>query len=165
VNRSSPDYYALQLGNHVLGGGFYATRLYRDLREKNGLVYFVSSSFDIDKTRGIYLVHYACNPVNVLKTQRIVQQNLEQMRTEPVSAKELRQAQAMLLKEIPLAESSTDLIAEGLISRVELGLPLQEPLLAAQHYLALTAAQVKTAFANQLRPEDMVRVTEGPKPD
>jgi len=164
VNRSSPDYYALQLGNHVLGGGFYATRLYRDLREKNGLVYFVSSSFDIDKTRGIYLVHYACNPVNVLKTQRIVQQNLEQMRTEPVSATELRQAKAMLLNEIPLAESSTKRIAEGFISRVELGLPLQEPSLAAQHYLALTAEQVMAAFAKRLRPEDLVRVTEGPKP-
>ena len=164
LNRSSPDYYALQLGNHVLGGGFYATRLYRDLREKNGLVYFVSSSFDIDQTRGIYLVHYACDPVNISKTQRIVQQNLEQMRVEPVSATELRQAQAMLLKEIPLAESSTDLIAEGLISRVELDLPLQEPLLAAQHYLALTAEQVRAAFAKHLRPEDLVRVTEGPKP-
>ena len=165
LNRSSPDYYALQLGNHVLGGGFYATRLYRDLREKNGLVYFVSSSFDIDRTRGIYLVHYACDPVNVSKTQQIVQQNLEQMRVEPVSATELRQAQAMLLKEIPLAESSIDLIAEGLISRVELGLPLQEPLLAAQHYLALTAEQVRAAFAKHLRPEDLVRVTEGPKPE
>jgi zinc protease len=48
---------------------------------------------------------------------------------------------------------------------VELGLPLQEPSLAAQHYLALTAEQVKAAFAKRLRPEDMVRVTEGPKPD
>jgi hypothetical protein len=52
----------------------------------------VSSSFDIYKTRGIYLVHLACDPVNVLKTQQIVQQNLEQMRTEPVSATELWQA-------------------------------------------------------------------------
>jgi zinc protease len=53
---------------------------------------------------------------------------------------------------------------EGFISRVELGLPLQEPSLAAQHYLALTAEQLKAAFAKRLRPEDLVRVTEGPKP-
>ena len=45
LTRTNADYYALQLGNHVLGGGFYATRLYRDLREKSGLVYFVDSSF------------------------------------------------------------------------------------------------------------------------
>ena len=37
LNRFNPDYYALELGNHVLGGGFYATRFYRDLREKGGL--------------------------------------------------------------------------------------------------------------------------------
>ena len=45
LTRTNADYYALELGNHVLGGAFYATRLYRDLRENNGLVYFVSSSF------------------------------------------------------------------------------------------------------------------------
>jgi zinc protease len=31
LNRFSPENYALQLGNHVLGGAFYPTRLYRDL--------------------------------------------------------------------------------------------------------------------------------------
>ena len=37
ITRFDPDYYALQLGNHVLGGGFYATRLYHDLRQDAGL--------------------------------------------------------------------------------------------------------------------------------
>ncbi len=37
MNRFDPDYYALQLGNHVLGGGFYATRLYHDLRQVAGI--------------------------------------------------------------------------------------------------------------------------------
>ena len=34
MNRFSADYYPLQLANHILGGGFYATRLYRDLRKR-----------------------------------------------------------------------------------------------------------------------------------
>jgi zinc protease len=62
LNRSNPDYYALRLGNFVLGGGFYATRLYRDLRKENGLVYAVDSSFDIQETRGLYKVDYGCDP-------------------------------------------------------------------------------------------------------
>ena len=33
IERTNPDFYALELGDHVLGGGFYATRLYRDLRQ------------------------------------------------------------------------------------------------------------------------------------
>ena len=39
LTRENPDYYALQLGNRVLGGGFYASRFYKDLRENSGLVY------------------------------------------------------------------------------------------------------------------------------
>jgi zinc protease len=41
INRFDPDYYPLQMANHVLGGGFYATRLYHDLREVAGYVYNV----------------------------------------------------------------------------------------------------------------------------
>ena len=46
LNRFDPDYYPLQLGNHVLGGGFYATRLYHDLRQVAGYVYTVDVSLD-----------------------------------------------------------------------------------------------------------------------
>ena len=72
LTRTNADYYALQLGNHVLGGGFYATRLYRDLREKSGLVYFVDSSFDVGLTRGVYQVQYACDPPNVSKARAAI---------------------------------------------------------------------------------------------
>jgi zinc protease len=165
LNRSDPDYYALELGNHVLGGGFYATRLYRDLREKTGLVYHVDTYFDVGKTRALYIVDYACDPPNVSRAQSIIRRNLEDMQTTVVTPEELKVAKAMTLREIPLSESSLGSIANGLISRTELDLPLDEPSLAARHYLALTADQVKAAFAGRLRPGDLVRVAEGPKPE
>jgi zinc protease len=165
LKRLDPDYYALELGNHVLGGGFYATRLYRDLREKTGLVYYVDASFDVGKTRALYLVRYACDPPNVSRAQAIIRRNLKDMQSAAVTPEELKVAKAMVLREIPLSESSLESIARGLISRTELNLPLDEPSLAAQHYLTLTADQVKAAFARRLRPEDLVRVAEGPKPD
>jgi zinc protease len=165
LSRSDPDYYALELGNHVLGGGFYATRLYRDLREKTGLVYHVDAAFEVGKTRTRYIVLYACDPPNVTLAQTIIRQNLQNMQTDPVTAEELKVAKAMVLREIPLSESSLGSIARGLISRTELDLPLEEPSLAAQHYLTLSAHQVRAAFARWLRPEDLVRVTEGPKPE
>ena len=52
INRFDPDYYPMQLGNHVLGGGFYATRLYHDLRQTTGYVYTVDVSMDASKTQG-----------------------------------------------------------------------------------------------------------------
>jgi zinc protease len=164
LTRSNPDYYALELGNHVLGGGFYATRLYHDLRENGGLVYNVSSSFEIGKSRGLYVVHYACDPQNVFTARGIVERDLTTMQMTAVTALELRQAKAMLLREIPLSESSVGRIAAGLISRTTEDLPLNEPTLAARHYLRLTATDVKAAFAKWLRVSDLVQVTEGPAP-
>ena len=164
LNRSNPDYYALELGNHALGGGFYATRLYQDLREKTGLVYYVSSSFDVRRTRALYIVEYGCDPPNVSKARAIVEKNLLSMQTTLLSSHELRQAKAMSLREIPLAESSVDEIAKGLISRTDLDLPLDEPTLAAHIYLKLSADEVKDAFSKWLRTTGLVQVTEGPNP-
>jgi len=164
LKRSNPDYYALELGNHVLGGAFYATRYYRDLREKAGLVYYVSSSFDVGRTRSTYTVRYACDPPNVTKAQNMVVKELTAMTSAPVTPDELQKAKAILLREIPLRESSEGSIAGGLLSRSIHDLPLNEPTLAARKYVALTAAQVKTAFKKWMRPDALVRVTQGPSP-
>ncbi|MGA2983393.1 MAG: pitrilysin family protein [Terriglobia bacterium] len=164
LNRFSPDYYALELGNHVLGGGFYATRYYRDLREKGGLVYTVSSSFNVGRTRGIYEVRYGCDPPNVSKAHGIVARDLKDMQTAPPTGHELEEAKALLLREIPLSESSVDTIAGGMLSRTTLGLPLDEPIQAARHYVALTPEDVRAAFAKWIRPDDLVQITQGPAP-
>ena len=164
MNRFNPDYYALELGDHVLGGGFYATRLYQDLREKRGLVYYVGVSLDARRTRAIYSVDYACDPPNVSKARRIVMRDLRQMQTAPVTPVELRRAKAMLLREIPLSESSTGRIAGGFLARAEIGLPLDEPVRAAHRYLVLTAAQVRAAFAKWIQTERFSQVVEGPNP-
>ncbi len=164
LNRSNPDYYALELGNHVLGGGFYATRLYRDLRENAGLVYFVSSSFQVGKSRALYVVEYACDPAHVSQARAIVERDLKEMQEAPVTPGELQQARAMLLREIPLSESSVSGIAAGMIARTVAGLPLDEPTRAAQRYVKLSAGEVQAAYRKWIRPGDFVQVTEGPNP-
>jgi len=164
MNRFNPDYYALELGNHVLGGGFYATRLYRDLREKTGLVYTVSNRLDAGRTRAAFTVDYACDPVNVSKARSIVERDLHDLQTVPPTPGELQQAKALILRQIPLAESSETSIAGGLLGRAVTGLPLDEPVQAAARYSALTGEQVKAAFAKWIKPEDFVQVVRGPKP-
>jgi zinc protease len=164
LTRTNADYYAIQLGNHVLGGGFYATRLYRDLREKNGLVYFVSSTFTLGLSRGVYQVAYACDPPNVTKARTMILADLSDMQTKNVTAQELHQAKLMLLRDIPLSESSVDKIAGAWLSRSELGLPLDEPVRAGKIYTKLSAKEVRLAFAKWLRTNDLVQVTQGPEP-
>jgi zinc protease len=164
LNRFSPDYYPLQLGTHVLGGGFYATRLYHDLRQVAGYVYNVDVSLDASKTRASYSVDYGCDPQNVSKARALIVRDLNQMRTEDVSAAELQQAKALLLRQIPLSESSETAVAEGMLARAEIGLPLDEPILAAKKYVALDAAAVKAAFDRAIRTDNLVQVVRGPAP-
>jgi len=124
----------------------------------------VSSNFDIDRTRGLYIVKYGCDPPNVSNAQSIVKQNLQKMQNALVDPDQLEQAKAMILRQIPLSESSVTRIAEGFISRINLDLPLDEPTLAAHRYLKLNADQVKSAFVKYVRPEDLVQITQGPNP-
>jgi zinc protease len=164
LNRFDPDYYPLQLGNHVLGGGFYATRLYHDLRQVAGYVYNVDVSLSASETRASYSVTYGCDPQNVSKARALIQRDLDQMRTDEVPANELHQAKALLLRQIPLGESSEDAVAEGLLRRAEIGLPLDEPIRAAETYAKISAAEVKAAFAKKIRTGDFVQVVRGPAP-
>ncbi len=164
ITRFSPEYYALRLGNEVLGGGFYASKLGQDLRESTGLVYYVGSSLDAGKTRSTYEVDYACDPDNVSKARALVVKDLEAMQTVPVDSARLERAKAILLRQIPLGESSVGSIARGWIGREDLGLPLDEPTIAAGKYLALTGADVEAAFGKILRPADLVQVVQGPPP-
>lgn len=164
LNRFSPEYYPLELGTHVLGGGFYATRLYHDLRQTTGLVYYVGVNLDASKTRASYSVVYGCNPGNVSKARQIIVRDLDQMRTEDVTPAELHQAKALLLRQIPLSEASENAVANGLLSRAVIGLPLNEPVIAAKKYEALTADQVREAFAKYIDPANLVQIVRGPAP-
>src|SRR5208282_275549 len=164
ITRFDPDYYPLQMGNHVLGGGFYATRLYHDLRQVTGYVYNVNVTMSADKTRSVYSVTYGCDPKNVSKARALIQRDLVAMQQENVTDGELQQAKALLLRQIPLAESSESGVAQGLLSRAQIGLPLDEPVRGAQIYFSMSAGQVKAAFAKWIRPEEFVQIVRGPAP-
>ena len=164
ITRSHPDYYRLQLGNHILSGAFYATRLYRDLREQMGLVYTVESFLEAGKTRALFGVEYACDPPNVSKAREIVEQNLRLMRDTPVSPDELQRAKTLLVRQVPLEDASVDAIAGELLRRAMEDLPLDEPVRAAEKYLEMSGEEVRDAFARWIRPQDFVQITVGPDP-
>jgi zinc protease len=164
VTRTDPDYYALELGDHVLGGGFYATRLYHDLRQVAGLVYTVSNRLSAGRTRATYALDFGCDPPNVSKARVLAERDLRAMQTTDVTPGELQQAKAILLRQLPLAESSEDGVAASLAGDSLEGLPLDERHRAATIYARLTAAQVRAAFAKHIRPGGFVQVVEGPNP-
>jgi zinc protease len=164
INRADPDFYALQLGNSVLGGGFYSARLSIDLRKNAGLVYSVGAQLQVGRTRGNYYVQYASDPENVGKAAALVVNDIRAMQAAPVSDDELALSKMLLLRQIPLAESSIAGIARGMLGRRELDLPLDEPWRAARRTIDLTPADVQAAFKKWMRPDDLVRITQGPEP-
>ncbi len=146
----------------MLGGGFYATRLYHDLRQVAGYVYSVDVRLDASETRASYSVTYGCNPQNVSKARALIERDLYVMRTQDVSPHELHQAKALLLRQMVLNESSEEAVARGLLERALIGLPLDEPVLAARKYDEMTAGQVRGAFSRLIRPADLVQIARGP---
>ena len=164
LTRTNPDYYALQLGNHVLAGAFYANRLYRDLREQSGLVYSVDTLLQAGKTRALFAVFYACDPPNVSRARAMIERDLTRMQTAPVTPGELQQAKTLLIQQIPLSEASLGGIGRLFVALADEDLPLDEPTRAGRRYLALSAEEVQAAFAKWIRPGGFVQVTRGPNP-
>jgi zinc protease len=96
------------------------------------------------------------------KARAIIVSNLKAMQDRDVTPEELRQAKGLLLREIPLSESSIGQVAGGWLYRSTHDLPLDEPMQAAKKYFDLTAPDVRAAFVKWLRPEGLIQVSLGP---
>ncbi|MGB8316884.1 MAG: pitrilysin family protein [Ignavibacteriaceae bacterium] len=164
LTRDNPDYYVLQLSNQILTREVFAARLYKDLRVNTGLVYYVHSSFNIGKTRSSFQVMYGCDPPNVFKAKSVIVRDLKDIQNSPVTDKELRRAQSAELRDVQLSESSVSSIGSGLLSRAIHQLPLNEPTIAAEHYLEVKPMDIQDAFKKWIRPDDFVLVSQGPNP-
>jgi zinc protease len=130
----------------------------------SGYVYNVDVEMSADKTRTLYSVTYACDPKNTSKAKDLIRRDLIAMQQENVTDAELQQAKALLLRQIPLAESNVDSVAGGLLGRAQIGIPLDEPVRGAKLYFSMTSDQVKAAFLKWIRPDEFVQIVRGPAP-
>jgi zinc protease len=162
VHRGDPDYNALLLGNTILGGAFYSTRFSRDLRKENGLVYAISAGVSAGKTRSTYTVEYGSDPNKVAPARFMIDRDLRDLAHKPPTDAELRQAKTQLVRDVSLSEASVSSIASGLATRAQNGEPLDQVRRRTRAILALTAEQVRAAFAKWIDPARFVQVVEGP---
>ncbi|MDP3706503.1 MAG: pitrilysin family protein, partial [Polaromonas sp.] len=70
--RADPDYFALTVGNYILGGGGFVSRLSHEVREKRGLTYGVSSSFSPGLHAGSFTVGLQTRPDQAAQTVALV---------------------------------------------------------------------------------------------
>lgn len=156
-----PDRYPLLLGDLILGNG-PASRLYRDLRTRSGYVYSVDSDIDWSRTRADYTISFGADPANVPKARELALRDLAEMRAQPVGEAELMRAQAGLLRALAMRGASVGAIAGRFLHAAELDLPLLPAEVTAQRFLAVTAEDIRRAFATWLRPDDLAMVVKGP---
>ena len=90
--RSHPQRFALEL-LHVLLGANMSSRLFREVREKRGLVYEIGTLIKRYKDTGAFVIYAGCDAAKLQTTLRTVVAELSRMKREPVPARELRRAQ------------------------------------------------------------------------
>lgn len=91
IPRTHPDRFALEL-LHVLLGANMSSRLFREVREKRGLVYEIGTQIKRFDDTGAFVVHAGCEPTRLVATVQTVLAELGRVRKQPISAAELKRA-------------------------------------------------------------------------
>ena len=162
VDRREPDYAALTLGNQILGGGGFGTRLMEEVREKRGLTYGVYSGFSAMQARGPFMINLQTRAEQSAGTLQLVQDILRDYLASGPTQKELDDAKRELAGSFPLSTASNaDIVGQlGAIGFYNLPLSYLDDFMAEVQ--SLSAEQVKAAMARHLDPGKLVIVTAGP---
>lgn len=161
LTQSNPAHYALELGNDLLDGGFYASPLYRQLREQRGLVYSLDSSMNFGKRRSTYQLAYGAYPDKVKHARQIAVRVLSGMARQPLPASELHLAKAIGLRQIELTNQSVGDIAGSWLDYADSGLPLDQAYIVAHHFENLSAPAIQKAFKKYFSPARLSTVVLG----
>jgi zinc protease len=161
--RTSPDYDSLSLANAIYGGnGSLDSRLFREVRERRGLVYGASSELSADRDRGTFTVSFSAVPSKIDAAEIVVRAELKRMQTDDVGADELARAKTRIVATQLNAEQATSTIAGDLL---QIGLDDLAPsyyATLADRYATITAADVRHAAMTYFHPDNLVEVRIGP---
>jgi zinc protease len=159
--RTDPDYFPLLVGNHVLGGSGFVSRLMRDIRDERGYAYSVYSYFLPLARPGPFQVGLQTRRDQAEAALERVRAVVGEFLANGPTERELAEAKASLVGGFPLRiDSNRKLLNEWAIVGFY-GLP--ETWLAdfPRAVERVTAADVRTAFARHVRPERFVTVVVG----
>ncbi|PYC10019.1 peptidase M16 [Pseudomonas protegens] len=162
IDRDDPDYAAVSLGNQILGGGGFGTRLMSEVREKRGLTYGVYSGFSPMQARGPFMINLQTRAEMSEGTLKLVQDVFADYLKNGPTQKELDDAKRELAGSFPLSTASNaDIVGQlGAMGFYNLPLSYLEDFMRQSQ--ALTVEQVKAAMNKHLGVDKMVIVSAGP---
>lgn len=163
VARSDPDYFPLLVGNYVLGGGGFVSRLTAEVREKRGLTYGVSSSFSPQLQEGPFEISLQTRREQAQQALRVVRDTLAAFVQDGPTDAEMQAARDNLTNGFPLRLDSNRKLLANVAAIGFYNLPLDYLDTWTSKVQAVTAAQVKAAFARHVQPERLATVVVGPR--
>ena len=161
--RSDPDFFALTVGNYILGGGGFVSRLTQEVREKRGLSYSVYSYFSPGLHAGAFAIGLQTRPDQALQAVQVSKDVLAKFVTDGPTEAELKAAKDNLVGGFALRIDSNKKLLDNIANIAWVGLPLDYLENWTGRVDKITVADIKAAFARKLQPATMVTVVVGGK--
>ncbi|HUW28735.1 MAG TPA: pitrilysin family protein [Sulfuriferula sp.] len=161
VKRGDPDYFALYVGNYILGGGGFDSRLLNEVRQKRGLAYSVYSYFMPMREAGAFQIGLQTRTDQTDEALQVVRKTLANFVTQGVTDAELTQAKNNIVGGFPLRIDSNREILEYLAVIGFYDLPLNYLDEFPKRVEAVTAEQIQAAFSRHIHPDKLVTIVVG----
>ena len=159
--RADPDYFPLYVGNYILGGGGFVSRLMSEVREKRGLAYSVYSYFMPLKQPGVFQIGLQTKKEQADEALQLVRKTLVEFIAKGVTEKELLAAKQNIVGGFPMRIDSNRKILDYLSIIGFYDLPLTYLDDFTRNVDSVTVAQIKDAFERHIDPQAMATVIVG----
>ncbi len=162
LRRTDPDFYALSLGDLIFGRlGLYG-RLGANVRDKQGLAYYVYSGIEANLGAGPWAVHAGVNPKNLDRAIEGIVVEIKRLRAEPVTEDELSEAKDFVTGSLALRLETNEGVA-GTLGDIELfGLGLDYLQRYPDLIRAITPEQILAAVQKYAQIENYALSVAGP---
>lgn len=160
IGRLHPDYPAVVLLNHILGG-YFGSRLMKNIREEKGLTYGIYSSIHALKQDSYLVIGADVNKENVEVTFAEIQKELKQLGTTPIAVEELETARNHFIGSLQSELTTAFAHADKYKSILLYGLPFEYYQQLIKSIDVLTANQLQQTGKQYFAPEQFIEVAVG----
>ena len=161
ITRSNPDYFPLIVGNYILGGGGFVSRLMSEVREKRGLAYSVFSYFAPGKDTGIFQAGLQTKGDQATLALEVMNSTIANFIANGATPSELQAAKANLVNGFPLRIDNNRKLLDNVSSIAWNDLPLDTLETWTAKVDAVTLEQVSAAFQKYLAMDRMKIIVLG----
>ena len=161
MSRTDSDYYALYVGNHILGGSGLVSRVSNEIREQRGLAYSAYSYFMPMRVNGPFQMGLQTRNDQADQALSVLRETLQHFIQDGPTADELQRAKDNIIGGFALRLDSNSKITENLAVMGFYGLPLDYLDRFIERVEAVTLEQVQDAFQRRVHPERLIVVRVG----